>query len=75
MSKTWIGVRCPDCSEVAPVLSADRELHEGDWISIHERREISRVGREGVKCPWCGSNLREGIPVPSGPPPDLDVRP
>lgn len=72
---TWIGVGCPDCGEVTPILAAGRVLTIADALTADEILEVHRVAKEGVKCPRCGHDLREGVRTPCSPPAHLDVRP
>lgn len=59
--KNWIGVRCPDCGEPVPILDAGRELEEFAEVTMPERHECRRIAEEGVRCPSCKRDLRDGV--------------
>lgn len=67
-AKTWIGVKCPGCAAAIPVLAAGRELSDGDRLIGHEYRELRRQAREGLACPDCKTDLRDGVFAPAYPP-------
>jgi hypothetical protein len=68
LGRTWIGVKCPGCSAAVPVLAGGRELNDGDKIEPDEMRELRRQAREGLTCPDCKTDLRDGVFAPAWPP-------